>query len=46
MKDESFRPNRMLSYFSGRMENSRFLLRFPVSSIIWDFLQAPGLREK
>ena len=23
-----------------------FLLRFPVSSIIWDFLQAPGLREK
>ena len=45
MKDESFRPNRMLSYFQEEWK-ILFLLRFPVSSIIWDFLQAPGLREK
>ena len=39
MKDESFRPNRMLSYFQEEWK-ILFLLRFPVSSIIWDFLQA------
>lgn len=45
MKDETFRPNRVLSYFQEEWKFS-FWLRFQVSSIIWDFLQAPGLREK
>ena len=43
MKDETFRPNRMLSYFQ---EEWKILFFVTVSSIIWDFLQAPGLREK
>ena len=45
MKDESFRPNRMLSYFQEEWK-ILFLLRFPVSSIIWDLLAGPWFRGK
>lgn len=45
MKDESFRPNRMLSYFSGRMENSLFVT---VSGLIYNLglLAGPWFEEK
>lgn len=45
MKDETFRPNRVLSYFQ---EEWKTLFFVTVSGLIYnlDFLQAPGLREK
>ena len=43
MKDESFRPNRVLSYFQ---EEWKTLFFVAVSGLIYNFLQAPGLREK
>ena len=45
MKDETFRPNRVLSYFQ---EEWKILFFVTVSGLIyiWDFLQALGLREK
>ena len=45
MKDETFRPNRMLSYFQEELENSLFVT---VSGLIYNLglLAGPGLREK